>query len=67
MLFAVDLAAAGLGQRAIARQVFGFTPGPDWATSPERSALRRLLRDGARYVARDYRDLLHPPKRPGRF
>ncbi|MFQ6552739.1 DNA -binding domain-containing protein [Aestuariibius insulae] len=66
MLFAMDLAVAGLGQRAIARQVMRIVPGPDWATSPERSALRRLLRDGARYVASDYRELLHPPKRPGR-
>lgn len=66
MLYASDLRAAGFGQRAIAERVLGITPGPDWASSHERSALRRLLRDAARYVARDYRDLLRPPKRQGR-
>lgn len=66
MLHASDLRAAGLGQRAIAGRVLGATPGPDWASSHERSALRRLLRDAARYVARDYRNLLRPPKRQGR-
>ncbi|MCK0166234.1 DUF2285 domain-containing protein [Jannaschia sp. S6380] len=67
MLYASDLRAAGLGQRAIAERVLGAIPGPDWASSHERSALRRLLRDAARYIARDYRDLLRPPKRHGRF
>ena len=66
MLYASDLRAAGLGQRAIAERVLGASPGPDWASSHERSALRRLLRDAARYVAGDYRDLLCPPKRKGR-
>nr|WP_281823505.1 DUF2285 domain-containing protein [Jannaschia rubra] len=66
MLYASDLRAAGFGQRAIAERVLGASPGPDWASSHERSALRRLLRDAARYVARDYRDLLRPPKRQGR-
>ena len=66
MLHACDLRAAGLGQRAIAERVLDATLGPDWASSHERSALRRLLRDAARYVARDYRDLLRPPKRQGR-
>ena len=66
MLYACDLRAAGLGQRAIAARILDATPGPDWASSHERSALRRLLRDAARYVARDYRDLLRPPKRQGR-
>ena len=66
MLYASDLRAAGLGQRAIAERVLGAKPGPGWASSHERSALRRLLRDAARYIARDYRDLLRPPKRLGR-
>ncbi|MDT0684038.1 DUF2285 domain-containing protein [Roseicyclus sp. F158] len=66
MLYASDLRAAGLGQRATAERVLGASPGPDWASSHERSALRRLLRDGTRYIARDYRDLLRPPKRQGR-
>lgn len=66
MLFALDLSAAGLGQREIVRQVLGAAPGPDWASHHARSALRRLLRDGARYLSGGYRDLLRPPKRQGR-
>ena len=66
MLFAHDLQAAGIGQRAIARTVSGAEPGADWASSFERSALRRLLRDATRLVAGGYVELLRPPKRQGR-
>ena len=66
MLYAHDLRSAGIGQRAMARMVMDAEPGADWATSFERSALRRLLRDAADYVAGGYVELLRPPKRRGR-
>ena len=66
MLQALDLRDLGLGQRDIARAVLGAAPGADWASSHERSALRRLLRDGTRYVATDHLTLLRPPIRQGR-
>ena len=66
MLYAHDLRAAGIGQRAVARIVMDAEPGADWATSFERSALRRLLRDASLYVAGGYIELLRPPKRSGR-
>lgn len=66
MLCAHDLQSAGVGQRAMARMMMNAEPGPDWASSFERSALRRLLRDAARYVADGYIELLRPPKRQGR-
>ncbi|GAB5508507.1 MAG: hypothetical protein Rhirs2KO_36700 [Rhizobiaceae bacterium] len=66
MLYAHDLRSAGVGQRAISRMVMDAEPGADWASSFERSALRRLLRDATHFVAGGYIELLRPPKRSGR-
>jgi hypothetical protein len=63
MLFVLDLRAIGFSHRDIARILHDAAPGPDWADSAGRQAVRRLLADADALVGGGYRNLLMPPKR----